>query len=65
MAVFPNHRENGSQLDDDIEGHRPLAAKIDEIGDYDLMTRTGNRQKLGNTFDNTQDQRLHGDPKIH
>ncbi|MDT4861973.1 hypothetical protein FQZ97_966030 [compost metagenome] len=65
VAVFPNHRENGSQLDDDIEGHRPLAAKIDEIGDYDLMTRTGDRQKLRDALDNAQNQCLHGRPKIH
>lgn len=62
---LPDYCQNRPQLNDDVEGHGALAAKIDQVGDDDLMPGTGDRQELRQPFYNTQYQRLSSGPKIH
>lgn len=63
--ILPDHRENCPELNDDVEGQRPLATKTDQVSNNDLVTGTGYRQKLGYTLDHAQNQRLNRNPKIH
>jgi len=63
--ILPDHRENCPELNDDVEGQRPLATKTDQVRNNDLVTGTGYRQKLGYTLDHAQNQRLNRNPKIH
>ncbi|MNM83042.1 hypothetical protein D3C81_950880 [compost metagenome] len=64
-AKLPDHGKDRAQLNDDVEGHRPLTTEIDQVRDNDLVTGTGNRQELGQAFDNTQNDGLQASPKIH
>ncbi len=37
-AKFPDNRKDRPQLDNDVEGHRPLAAKVEQVGHNDLVS---------------------------
>lgn len=50
-AKLPHHRQDRRQLNDDVESHGPFAAKTDQVGDDNLVTGTGDRQKLRQPFD--------------
>ncbi|MNF95220.1 hypothetical protein D3C84_779610 [compost metagenome] len=45
-AKLPHHRQDGTQLDDDVEGHGPLPPEIEQVGHDDLVPGTGNGQKF-------------------
>ncbi|MNN51895.1 hypothetical protein D3C81_1665570 [compost metagenome] len=49
---FPDHRQDRPQLNNDVEGHGPLATKVDHVGYDDLVASTGDGQKLRKPFDN-------------
>ena len=42
-AELPHHRQDRTQLDNDVEGHGPLATKVEQVSHNDLVTGTGNR----------------------
>ena len=49
-----HHRQNGAQLDDDIE-HIPLVAVVPkDLGGEDQVAGGGNRQKFGEPLDNAE-----------
>ena len=62
---LPDYRQDRAQLDDDIEGFETLAAKIDQVGDDDLVASAGDRQELRKPLDDAENQCLYGGPKIH
>ncbi|MNI72727.1 hypothetical protein D3C73_1286860 [compost metagenome] len=64
-AKLPHHRQDGAELDNDVERHGPLATEVEQVGDNNLVPGTGNGQKLRQPFYNAKNQSLKGRPKIH
>ncbi|MCY1180392.1 hypothetical protein D9M73_208320 [compost metagenome] len=64
-SKLPHHRQDGTQLNDDVERHRPLAPEAEQVGHDDLVAGAGNGQELGQPFYNPKYQCLKGGPKIH
>jgi len=52
-------------LDNDVERHGAIAAKIDQVGDNDLVPGARNGQELRQPLDHAQNDRLQGTPQIH
>jgi len=47
VVVVPHHREDGPELDGDLEGLGDLAAETQEIGGDDQVARARDGQELG------------------
>ena len=45
-AKLPYHREDRAELNNDVERHGPFAAEVEQVGNNDLVSGTGNGQKL-------------------
>ena len=58
-----DHSQNGTQLNDHLERLCGIAFKAQQMANDNHMARTGNRQKLRQSFDHTQNcrhqQRVH------
>lgn len=52
-SKLPDHREDRAELDDDIERHGSFAAEFEQVGNNDLVSGTGNGQKLRQPFYNS------------
>ncbi|MNE47697.1 hypothetical protein D3C80_1421110 [compost metagenome] len=63
-AEFPDHRQDGGQLDDDIERLGTLADEAEQVGNDDLVPGTGHRQKLGKSLYHPQHECLEGTPQL-
>jgi len=57
-AKLPDHRQNRTELNDDVERHGAFATKVEQIGDDNLVAGTGDRQKLRQPFYHAEYQRL-------
>ncbi len=47
---LPDHRKNGPQLNNDVERHGAFAAKLEQVGDNNLVAGTRDGQELGQAF---------------
>jgi len=57
-AKLPAHRENRAELNHDVEGLRVFVGEVEQTARDDQMPGARHRQKLRQTFDDAQNQRL-------
>ncbi|MCY1420116.1 hypothetical protein D9M71_357280 [compost metagenome] len=62
---LPDYRQDGAELDNDVERHGTLTTEVEQVGDNNLVPGTGNGQELRQPFYNAKNQSLKGRPKIH
>ena len=54
-AVEPDDRQNGPELDEDVEGLRPLVRLAQPLADHDQMAGGRNRNELGDALDQAEE----------
>ncbi len=55
FAVDPAHRQDRAELDHDLEDLAARSGEPDQFGGEDQMAGRGDRQKLGHTLDDAED----------
>ena len=55
---LPDHGQDGTELNDDVERHGSLTTEIEQVCDDDLVACTGDGQKLRQPLNKPQDDRF-------
>ena len=63
--ILPTDGEHRPRLDDDLEQLAALVVEIEQIAGENQVTGRRHRQKLGNTFNDTENERLAKEQQIH
>jgi len=58
LAEHPADGQDGAELYDYLEQLALLVIEVQQLADDDQMARAGDRQELGQAFDDAQDQGL-------
>ncbi len=64
-AVFPAHREDRRELDDDLEHLAALVVEVQQIADQDQMPGGRDRQEFGQAFDHAKNGGFDEQQDVH
>lgn len=64
-AVEPHHREDGPELDEDLEGLGALAGEPEQVACHDQVAGGGDGEELGDPLDEPEDRRLDQQDEVH
>ncbi len=65
VAELPAHRQDGAELDHDLEDLALLVVEVEQLPGQDQVAGAGDGQELGQPFDDAENQRFDGECDVH